>query len=113
MSTPGGSSGGPGKTGSLLKAKTLSDARELTRTLPEVLRPNWKRFADGASQKYTDFEISRTEDGGFLFKATKPGNVPGSHAEYYKEVDAYGNTTAAYKLTYDNHGRFVHRKDKM
>lgn len=43
----------------------------------------------------------------------KPGNVPGSRAEYFKEVDAFGKTTASYKITYDNKGNFVHRKEKM
>ena len=113
MSTPGGSSGGPAKEGTLLEASSLSEAKEKTRLLPDVIKPNWRRFTKNASGKYTDFKVTRTADGGFVFKSVKPGNVPGSWAEYYKEVDAFGNTVSVYKLTYDPQGKLVHRKDKM
>lgn len=40
---------------------------------------------------------------------TKPGNVPGSKAIYYKEIDSYGNTIRVYKETYDSAGNLVHK----
>jgi len=42
----------------------------------------------------------------------KPGNVPGSKAVYYKEVDANGNTIRVYKETYDPQGNLIHTKTK-
>lgn len=113
MSTPGGPSEGPAKAGTLLKASSLMEAREKTRLLPDVIKPNWKRFTKGASSKYNDFEVTRTADGGFVFKSVKPGDVPGSWAEYYKEVDSFGKTVGVYKLTFDPQGNLVHRKEKM
>ena len=113
MTTPGGPSGGQGKTGTLLHADTLAEAKAGEYKLPEVIRPNWKRFTNSASSKYRDFSVTYAPDGGYIFKTVKPGNVPGSRAEYYKEVDAFGVTTACYKLTYDPQGNLVHRKDKM
>jgi hypothetical protein len=43
---------------------------------------------------------------------TKPGNVPGSYAIYYKEIAADGTTLKVYKNTYDPAGNLVHTKDK-
>lgn len=113
MTTPGGPSGGRSKVGTLFRAATLAEAKSGESELPGVLRASWRRFVEKASNKYRDFSISYASDGGYVFKAVKPGNVPGSRAEYFKEVDPFGATTAFYKITYDQHGNFVHRKDKM
>lgn len=43
---------------------------------------------------------------------TKPGNVPGSKAIYYKEIGADGRTIKVYKDTFDPKGNLVHTKDK-
>ena len=113
MTTPGGPSGGPDKNGILLEADTKQEAREKTQTLPGFLQANWKRFVKNTSSKYLDFRVERARHGGFMFRATKPGNVPGSRAVYFKTLDAFGETTDVFKITYDNHGNFVHKKDKM
>lgn len=113
MTAPGGPSGGPHKTGILAAASSKVEAKEKTGQLPSVLQPSWKRFIDKTSNAYKDYSASHDGSGGYVFKTAKPGNVPGSHAEYFKEVDAFGKTTASYKITYDNHGNFVHRKEKM
>lgn len=113
MSAPGGPSGRPHKTGSIARAATKTEAKEKAADLPSVLQPSWKRFVDKTSNAYKDYSASHDGSGGYRFKTTKPGNVPGSRAEYFKEVDAFGKTTASYKITYDNKGNFVHRKEKM
>jgi len=43
---------------------------------------------------------------------TKPGNVLGSKAIYYKEIDSMGNTIKVYKKTYDPTGKLVYTKNK-
>lgn len=113
MTVPGGPSGGSNKKGSLLNAANKLEAKQKAEELPNMLQPSWRRFVDKTSNKYTDYSVEYDEAGGYIFKAMKPGNVPGSRAEYFKEVDGFGNTTASYKITYDNHGNFVHRKEKM
>ena len=113
MTAPGGPSGGAPKVGTLLHADTLAEARKLTKDLPGVLQSNWRRFTKSCSSKYKDFSVTYTQTGGFLFRAVKDGNVPGSRAEYRKEVDAFGKTIAVYKLTFDPQGKLIHRKDKM
>ena len=113
MTAPGGPSGGLHKTGYLLKAANKSEAKQKTGNLPTVLQPNWGRFVGKTSNKYKDYSVTHDGSGGYLFKATKPGNVLGSRAEYFKGVNAFGETTASYKITYDNHGKLVHRKEKM
>ena len=50
-------------------------------------------------------------NGNYLVKMTKPGNVPGSKANYYKEIFPDG-TSKVYKDTFDPSGNLVHRKDK-
>ena len=113
MIAPGGPSGGLHKSGTLLRAASKSEAKANVDRLPEVLRDSWSRFTGKSSNKYQDYYAGHNGSGGYVFKMVKPGDVPGSRAEYVKEVDAFGNTTASYKMTYDNKGRFVHRKDKM
>lgn len=50
--------------------------------------------------------------GTYIFEVTKPGNVPGSRAIYYKIISYTGETLAAFKDTFDHLGKFVHRKVK-
>ena len=113
MTVPGGPSGGLNKKGMLLNATNKLEAKQKAEELPSMLQPSWRRFVDKTSNKYADYSVEHDEAGGYIFKTMKPGNVPGSKAEYFKEVDGFGDTVASYKITYDNHGNFVHRKDKM
>jgi len=105
MGTPGGSSGGPAKSGTLLKATSLMEAREMTRRLPEVLKPHWSGLVNGVSSECGDFEITRSDDEGFILILVVSGDEPGSRVEYYKKVDAFGNTVCLLKLAYDSQGR--------
>lgn len=50
--------------------------------------------------------------GSYVVKMTKPGNVPGSKAIYYKVVSADGKTLKVYKETYDPTGKLLHNKNK-
>ncbi len=52
-------------------------------------------------------------DGSVTFKAISPARyIPGSHAEYIKQVDIDGNTTSYIKDTYAPDGSVVHSKIK-
>lgn len=113
MSAPGGPSGGSHNIGRLLFAKTKAEAKSLKPKLPKILQSNWDRFLNHMSNKFKDFEVKHDGAGGYIFASVKPGNVPGSYAVYYKEVNAFGETTSAYKLTYDPNGNLIHRKDKF
>ncbi len=107
MGTPGGSSGGPAKSGTLLKAPSLMEAREMTHRLPEVLKPHWSGLVNGVSSECGDFEITRSDDEGFILILVVSGDEPGSKTEYYKKIDAFGNIVCFFKLTYDSRGKLV------
>jgi hypothetical protein len=99
--------------GIILSAQSKYEARQCLSRLPTFIQPSWKNFVDKTSSYYIDYSVNHDGRGGYIFKSVKPGKVPGSRAEYYKELNSFGETTACYKITYDNHGGFVHRKEKM
>ena len=51
-------------------------------------------------------------NGNYMAKMTKPGDVPGSKAIYYKEISPDGTTIKVYKDTFDPAGNLVHTKPK-
>lgn len=71
-----------------------------------------KSFAKRTTSSYKDFRYEVYSNGLHVFKATKPGNVPGSYAEYVKILYKDGTIRAVYKDTIDNHGHNVHRHIK-
>jgi hypothetical protein len=52
------------------------------------------------------------DEGGVIVMMTKPGDVPGSKAIYYKIIGSDGNTVRVYKETYNPTGKLVHVKEK-
>ena len=52
------------------------------------------------------------DDGTYLVTMTKPGDVIGSKAIYFKLIAPDGNTVRVYKETYDPLGNLVHTKEK-
>jgi len=51
--------------------------------------------------------------GGKAFVSNVPGRVPGSYAQYLKQVGPDGKTILYYKTTFDPLGGIVHVKDKL
>ena len=108
--------GGFGKTNgarrSILSAESKSSALNKTKSLPNKIQSSYTKYVkDTTTSKYTDYKITKNGSG-YIYQSKKPGNVPGSYAIYYKEVDASGKTIKVYKDTYDNKGNLVHRKNK-
>lgn len=108
--------GGFGKTNgagkSILSASNKLAALEKRDVLPKKIQSSYIKFVkDTTTSKYSDYKVTKN-DAGYIYQSKKPGNVPGSYAIYYKEVDANGKTIKVYKDTYDNKGNFVHRKNK-
>jgi len=81
-------------------------------SLPKCIQSGAKSFFKGSSNKYSDYSVCSTQDGGYLLSMTKPGNVPGSYAVYYRVMDSQGTTLRVYKETYDPNGNLVHSKEK-
>jgi hypothetical protein len=101
-----------GATKSILNAGSKADALKSVGDLPSNIQPKVKSFFKGGSNSYIDFSVDPMENGSCVVRMTKPGNVPGSKAIYYKVIDNNGNTTRVYKETYDPAGNLVHVKEK-
>lgn len=97
---------------SLLNVETKADALKSIGNLPSNVQSSTKSFFKGGSNAYTDFTVELMPNGNYMAKMTKPGNVPGSKAVYYKEISSDGTTLKVYKETYDPQGFLVHSKDK-
>jgi hypothetical protein len=96
-----------------VKADSLDKTRQSLDNLdldPKV-RTNINRFLAGKND-YTDFAIKLQDSGSYLVTATKPGDVPGSYAIYYKEISSEGVTTRLWKESYDPQGNLIHNKIK-
>lgn len=113
-STKGGSDATKGtrSTQSVLNAGSKADALKAVDDLPSNIQSNVKSFFKGGSNKYTDFTVEKMPNGNYMAKMTKPGDVPGSKAIYYKEISLDGTTIKVYKDTFDPAGNLVHTKPK-
>ena len=80
--------------------------------LDGTIQPQAKSFAKRTGSAYQNFNYTEHENGLRVLKATKPGNVPGSRAEYIKVLFKDGTIRAVYKDTYDNKGNYVGRHVK-
>ena len=94
----------------LLQAGSKADALKSIDNLPSELQSSVKNFFKKGSNAYNDFSVEKSADGNYIIKMTKPGDVPGSKAIYYKEIGP--DDTVVYKDTYDPDGNLVHRKNK-
>lgn len=108
--------GGFGKTKgagkSILSAGNKISALSKTKNLPKRIQSSYEKYVkNSTTNKYIDYKITKNGSG-YIYQSKKPGNVPGSYAIYYKEVDESGKTIKVYKDTYDNKGNLVHRKIK-
>lgn len=109
----GGRGAGSGFTRVIMAAESKTIAKENVKLLPHQIKDVAERFISKKTTNfYKDYKITKKENGNYLLQSTKPGNVPGSKAIYYKEISTDGNTLYSYKNTYDQFGKFVHRKYK-
>lgn len=111
----GGGGGGFGNTKGgrvKLKANTKFDALSSVKNLSETIQKSVKNFFKGGSNKYNSFSVEEKSNGNTILRMEKPGNVTGSKAIYYKEIDLLGNTIKVYKETYGPDGNLIHTKIK-
>ena len=103
---------GVGRRINILRATNKADALKAVEKLPSNIQLSVKRFFKRGSNQYTDFSVNSLGNGNYMAKRTKPGDVPGSKAIYYKEIKSNGETVRVFKETYDSAGKLVHVKDK-
>ncbi len=78
------------------------------------VQKNFNRFSKSVPLNSKEsIGVEKLGDGGYLFTANSPGQVPGSRAVYQKWVNAQGETTNFLKTTYDPDGNIIHIKDKI
>lgn len=92
--------------------KTKSDFSNSISKMPSTIQYEAKKFEKRTSSSYTNFRYEIYENGLHVLKATKPGDVPGSYAEYVKFIYKDGTIRAVYKDTIDNKGKNIHRHVK-
>lgn len=93
-------------------AENKIEALKSVSALPKRIQASFTKFVkDTTTSKYAEYKVL-VNSRGYIYQSTKCGDVPGSYAVYYKEVDKDGKTLKVYKDTYDNNGYFVHRKIK-
>lgn len=80
--------------------------------MDSTIRKEAKLFAKRTGSSYTNFRYEIYENGLHVLRATKPGDVPGSYAEYVKFLYKDGTIRAVFKDTVDNKGNKVHRHIK-
>ncbi|AEK19818.1 hypothetical protein GYY_04735 [Methanococcus maripaludis X1] len=97
----------------ILNQNAKTDAKKAADNLPPEIKDKVYDFYKGGSNKYTEFTVQEMDNGNYLATMTKPGNVPGSYATYYKEISPDGNTVDVYKKTIDPSGNLVHNKNKL
>ena len=112
----GGGGGGRFKgtkgSGTKIYANSKAEAKEAIKSLPPKVQGAATRMIKRASDRYTSFEVKKLPNGNTLLKVENPGQVPGSKAIYYKELNPNGETIRMYKETYDPKGNLVHIKEK-
>ena len=96
----------------ILNFSNKADALKSVDNLPSNIQSKTKDFFKGASNSYTDFSVKKMENGNYMAEMMKPGDVPGSKAIYYKEIDSGGNTIKVFKETFDPEGNLIHTKNK-
>jgi hypothetical protein len=93
-------------------ATTKAEALQSIGKLPLPIQETVKNALERSSHAYLDFIVKELSDGNYIFQVTKPGNVPGSKAIYYKKISSSGRTMEFFKETFDPAGNLVHRKGK-
>jgi hypothetical protein len=99
-----------------LSTARTSDVPYAARALPSLTAKqssNLARFTKKLPKGAEPVTIRELPGGGRAFQSSVPGRVPGSFAQYEKQVDAAGKTIGYTKTTVDPAGNIVHVKDKL
>jgi hypothetical protein len=95
----------------LVTANNKGAALQSINELPIELQASVKSFYKRSSNAYKNFSVEKLPNGNYLAQMTKPGNVPGSKAIYYKEIKPDGSSFVS-KRTFDPNGNLIHIKEK-
>lgn len=102
------------KAETLISQGTRADAIKDVDNLPKEIQDSvTKFFKEKATNKYTDFIVEKSSEGNYIMKMTKPGDVPGSKAIYYKKITPDGKTLDVFKESFDPAGNLIHNKNKI
>jgi hypothetical protein len=95
-----------------VQAAKAAQASEVTLTAEQL--ENLARFKKKLPSNATPAKIYDLPNGGKAFQANSPSkNIPGSFAQYEKQVDASGKTMQYTKTTFGPNGEIIHVKDKV
>ncbi len=92
--------------------KNKKEFKENINSFDIKIQNQLKRTAKRMSSLDVDIVVTEHDNGLIVLAYKKPGKVPGSYAIYYKIIFKDGTIRSVFKDTYDNHGKFVHRKIK-
>lgn len=92
--------------------KNKKEFKENINSFDIKIQNQLKRTAKRMSSLDVDIVVTEHDNGLIVLSYKKPGKVPGSYAIYYKIIFKDGTIRSVFKDTYDNHGKFVHRKIK-
>lgn len=93
-------------------ANSKSDFYSVINKMEPSIKSQALRFMKKTSSSYKNFKYDIYENGLHTISAIKPGNVPGSYAEYVKIMYEDGTIRAMYKDTYVSEGTRLHRHIK-
>jgi RHS repeat-associated protein len=95
-----------------VQAARAAQASEVALTAEQL--ENLARFKKKLPSNATPTKIYDLPNGGKAFQANSPSkNIPGSFAQYEKQVDASGKTMQYTKTTFGPNGEIIHVKDKV
>jgi hypothetical protein len=99
--------------GDLLKGLKYAVKAPKTTATAEQLA-NLARFEKKLPANATPTKVFDLPNGGKVFQADSASrNIPGSFAQYEKQVDAAGNTLQYTKTTFGPNSEIIHLKDKI
>jgi len=88
------------------------DFNEAITNMPSTIKFEARKFVKRTSSSYLGFTLRIHQNGLYVLQSTKPGDVPGSYAQYVKILYEDGTIRAVYKDTIDNKGKNIHRHIK-
>lgn len=89
------------------------DSAELQKIGNLAQQKNVKRFLDKIPSNVESIKVYVLPEGGVAVQANSCAqNIPGSFAQYEKQIDALGSTMSVTKLTVDADGKIIHLKVK-
>lgn len=96
----------------LLTTSAKATALKALDKLPNEIQTSVKSFFKSGSNKYDSFSVTKGQGNEYIAKMSKPGDVPGSRADYIKIISKDGKTIRVYKNSYLPNGQLIHTKEK-